>query len=60
MHYCSRPCWLTFSLVLVASLTSGCERKETVLDIETPDGQVEVERSLETGALDIEVTDNEP
>ncbi len=34
---------------------AGCERKEKVLDIETPNGQIEVERSKDTGAVDVEV-----
>lgn len=40
---------------------SGCERKEKVLDIETPGGEVEVERDPETGDTDVEVnTDDDP
>ena len=46
------------SAVLIAALAGGCERKETILDIDTPDGQIEVERSLDTGAVDVEVTEN--
>ena len=34
---------------------TGCERKEKVLDVETPGGDVEVERNLDTGAVDVEV-----
>ena len=34
---------------------SGCERKEKVLDIETPRSDIEVERDPETGDTDIEV-----
>ncbi len=40
---------------------SGCERKEKVLDVETPSGEVEVERDPETGNTDVEVnTDDDP
>jgi hypothetical protein len=34
---------------------TGCERKEKVLDIETPATDVEVERNLDTGEVDVEV-----
>ena len=38
----------------LASLTAGCEQKEKVLDIETPEGSIEVERSRDTGEIEIE------
>ena len=41
-------------ILSVASLTAGCERKEKVLDIETPEGSIEVERSRDTGEIEIE------
>ncbi|EMI46832.1 signal peptide protein [Rhodopirellula sp. SWK7] len=34
---------------------AGCDNKETVLDIDTPDGGVEVERDRDDGALSIDV-----
>ncbi len=34
---------------------SGCETKEKVLDIETPAGNIEVERSRENGKVDVDV-----
>jgi diaminopimelate epimerase len=33
----------------------GCERKEKVLDVETPGGEVEVERSTTDGDVDVDV-----
>ncbi len=33
----------------------GCEDKETILDIETPDGGLEIERSESTGNIDVKV-----
>lgn len=44
--------------LFAASLTafSGCEQKEKVLDVETPRGEIEVERDPETGDTDIDVT----
>jgi len=46
---------LTFALVGVV----GCDDKEEVLDIETPGGEVEVERDRDTGAVEIDADDNE-
>ncbi|MFI4877045.1 MAG: hypothetical protein ACIALR_16955 [Blastopirellula sp. JB062] len=37
------------------ALTSGCDQKEKMLDVETPQGEVEVERDRETGDVDVEV-----
>lgn len=42
------------SFILFA-LTSGCEQKEEVLDIETPAGDIKVERSVESDAVDVEI-----
>ncbi len=43
--------------VLCGSLSAfaGCNRKEKVIDIETPAGDIEVERSKDTGKIDINV-----
>ena len=38
---------------------TGCDNKEKVLDVETPDGELEVERNTDTGEVDIEVENNE-
>lgn len=40
-------------------LSLGCENKEKVLDIETPRGQVEVERDRDTGEVDVDATKKE-
>lgn len=37
---------------------TGCERKEKVIDVETPGGGVEVERNKDTGAVAVEVEHN--
>ncbi|MCB9875811.1 MAG: hypothetical protein H6821_16705 [Planctomycetaceae bacterium] len=34
---------------------TGCERKETIIDVETPGGELEVERSVDTGEVDVEI-----
>jgi hypothetical protein len=42
--------------VLAAALVlCGCERKEKVIDVETPGADVEVTRDKDTGRIDIEV-----
>jgi hypothetical protein len=52
-------CWLTAGVLAgAASLgsfgLSGCERKETVLDVQTPGADVEVERNIDTGEVEVE------
>jgi len=57
-----RSSWLV-ALYLLASCfagvgmcaLTGCERKEKVIDVETPGGDVEVERNKDTGKVDVEV-----
>jgi hypothetical protein len=60
-----RSNWLVALYLLMSSFAglgmcalTGCERKEKVLDVETPGGQVEVERNIDTGAVDVEVEHN--
>jgi hypothetical protein len=43
--------------VLWLSLLVGCEKKEKVVDIDTPQGGIEVERSTESGDIKIEIKD---
>ncbi len=40
---------------LVVCALAGCERKEKVLDVETPGTNVEVERNLDTGEVEVDV-----
>ena len=52
----SLKCLLYTRLAVVAGITSaGCDRKEKVIDIETPGGEIEVERSTGTGKVDVDV-----
>lgn len=46
-------------VALAVVCTTGCENKETLLDVETPSGQVEVEEDQETGAIDVDATREE-
>lgn len=40
---------------------TGCEREDKVLNVETPDGEVEVEKDPDTGDINVEVnTDDDP
>lgn len=34
---------------------SGCDRKEKVLEMETPNGRIDVERSTDSGKLDVDI-----
>ncbi|HYO26390.1 MAG TPA: hypothetical protein VEQ85_15725 [Lacipirellulaceae bacterium] len=47
-------------LGLIAAITLGCENKETILDVEGPDGGgVEVQRDRDDGAVGVDVNDGE-
>ena len=46
---------LTCATLSVVSVIAGCEQKEKVLDIETPNGSIEVERSKSSGKVDIKI-----
>ncbi len=44
-----------FILGLAALLTLGCDSKETLLEVDTPRGGVEIERDRDTGDVDVDV-----
>lgn len=50
---------LGISVCLGAFSFIGCERKERVLDVQTPEGSLQVDRNIDTGEVDVEVTDND-
>jgi hypothetical protein len=50
---------VALGVCLGAASFVGCERKERVLDVETPGGSVEVDRNIDTGEVDVEVTDKD-
>ena len=53
-----KPLSLVLLLIVSASTTflaASCDRKEKVLDVQTRDGGIEVERDKKTGAVDIKV-----
>lgn len=48
--------FFTVALVLGSLVTSiGCERREKVIDVETPAGEIEVERSTDSGKVDVDI-----
>ncbi|MDZ4658138.1 MAG: hypothetical protein SH868_11230 [Bythopirellula sp.] len=52
---------ICFSIVLIMPATIvGCAEKEKVVDIETPNMDIEVERDKETGKTDVEVNRDAP
>ncbi len=36
-------------------LLAGCDRRETILDVDTPDGGVSVERDIDDGSIRVDV-----
>lgn len=46
---------LTVSAVMISA---GCERKEKVVDIQAPGTNVEVERNIDTGEVEVEANRN--
>jgi hypothetical protein len=42
-------------LLMLPATIVGCAEKEKVLDVETPSGEVEVERNVETGETEVDV-----
>lgn len=56
---CRLPLLLS-TVLLGATLaaTTGCDNKETVLDVETPDGELEVTRDRDTGEVEVETENN--
>lgn len=50
-------CLVAAPLVLVGA-TVECDQKEEVLDVETPDSELEVEEDPDTGEVDVEVNEN--
>jgi hypothetical protein len=48
--------FLMCGLLVMPATVVGCAEKEKVLDVETPNTDVEVERDVETGETDVDVT----
>ena len=48
-----------FAICCSMCVFNGCERKERVLDVETPEGELEVDRNIDTGEVEVNVTDKD-
>ena len=48
-----------FTICCGMCVFNGCERKERVLDVETPEGELEVDRNIDTGEVEVNVTDKD-
>lgn len=46
--------FFALSLVFGTAVITGCDNKEEVMEVETQEGEMEVERDTETGELDVE------
>lgn len=40
----------------IGCVAFGCEKKEKIVDIETPGANVQIDRSSDTGEIDVKVT----
>ena len=45
------PCLMTIAFI------SGCENDKEILDVDTPNGGIEVEQDRDTGAVEVETDD---
>jgi len=57
-HFKVSPLIHAFAIMLLAFTTgslAGCERKEKVLDVETPAGELEIERDKSSGSVGVEI-----
>ncbi len=46
---------LIISALTIGFVVVGCAQKETVLDVDTPDGGVAIERDVDDGSLSVDV-----
>ncbi|MCA9004092.1 MAG: hypothetical protein KDA70_02375 [Planctomycetaceae bacterium] len=55
-------CFLSIALMLMSATAftlAGCEEKEKVLDIETPGGELEIERDKSDGNIGVDLKKKE-
>ena len=48
---------IVLGMCISMAAVTGCERKERVIDVNTPGGDVEVERDIDTGEVTVDVDD---
>jgi hypothetical protein len=44
------------SMCVAALALAGCERKERLIDVRTPGGDVKVDRNIDNGKVEVEAT----
>jgi hypothetical protein len=49
--------WIAVAAVTALLTLSGCEQKERIIDVETPGKDVEVDRDVNSGRIEVEVKD---
>jgi hypothetical protein len=47
---------LVLSVCIAAITLAGCERKERVIDVRTPAGDVKVDRNIDNGNVEVNTT----
>jgi hypothetical protein len=50
---------MSFCVYCGISALSGCERKERVLEVQTPGADVKVDRNIDTGEVEVDVNDED-
>jgi hypothetical protein len=55
-RFASCTWYLAFAVLMATSVVAGCERKERVLDVRTPGGDVTVDRNIDNGRVDVKTT----
>jgi hypothetical protein len=46
-------------LGVAIACSAGCENKDKVLEVDTPEGEVDVTRDRDTGEIDVDATDED-
>lgn len=46
--------FFAFALLFGTAVISGCDNNEEVMEVETPEGETEVEQDTDTGELEVE------
>ncbi|MDA8746217.1 hypothetical protein N9N28_16445 [Rubripirellula amarantea] len=49
--------FLITAALTIGFITLGCDQRETILDVDTPDGDVVVERDRDDGSISVDVNE---
>jgi hypothetical protein len=52
------PIAIAMAVCLSSVTLFGCERKERVLDVQTPGADIEVDRNVDTGEVEVDVEED--